>query len=105
MASILVFVKTVGIVLKMPILRNDNQLLTLGSGSIVVFEFMPFLIIHSVVIILSIFLIIKGKFMRDNKSSSGISASSNDTSTGTALIIIGVLIFLANVANIVKSFG
>lgn len=60
-------------------------------------------LINGVVIIISIFMIIKGKLLRENKSSSGISASSNETSTGTALIICGVLILLAHVINIVES--
>lgn len=66
-------------------------------------EFISSLIINGVVILVSIYLIIKGKQMRDNKSSRGISASSNDTSAGTALLICGVLILIAQIANIVKS--
>jgi hypothetical protein len=66
---------------------------------------MSSLIINGLVIIISIGLIIKGKLLRENKSSSGISASSNETSTGTALIICGVLILIAQVVNIVESFG
>ncbi len=74
-------------------------------GNVVLPEFMSSIMINGVVIIISIALIIKGKLLRDNKSSSGISASSNETSTGTALIICGVLTFIAHVVNIVKSFG
>jgi len=66
---------------------------------------MSSLIINGVIIIISIGLIIKGKLLRDNKSSSGISASSNETSTGTALIICGALIFVAHVVNIIESFS
>ena len=59
------------------------------------------LLVYGVLIILSICLIIKGKTLRDKKSSSGISASSNETSTGTALMICGGLVLVAQVANIV----
>jgi len=66
---------------------------------------MSALIINGVMIIISIALIIKGKLLRDNKSSSGISASSNETSAGTAFIICGVLIFIAHVVKMIESFG
>ena len=62
------------------------------------------LIINAVVIIISIALIIRGKSLRDNKSSSGLSASSNETSTGTALIVCGLLLFLTQIVKIVEMF-
>ena len=68
-------------------------------------EFMSSLIINGVIIIISIGLIIKGKLLRDNKSSSGISASSNETSTGTALIVCGLLLFLTHIVKIAEMFG
>ncbi|MCW8833874.1 MAG: hypothetical protein OQK09_06010 [Colwellia sp.] len=65
-------------------------------------ELMSSLIIDGVVIIVSIALIIKGKALRDNKSSRGISASSNETSTGTALMVCGGLLLLAHIIKIAK---
>ncbi len=65
---------------------------------------MSSLIINFVVIIISIALIIRGKSLRDNKSSSGISASSNDTSTGTTFIVCGLLLFLTYIVKIVEMF-
>ena len=67
-------------------------------------ELMYSLIINAVVIIISIALIIRGKSLRDNKSSSGLSASSNETSTGTALIVCGLLLFLTQIVKIVEMF-
>ena len=68
-------------------------------------EVMSSLIINGVVIIISIALITRGKSLRDNKSSSGISASSNETSTGTALIVCGLLLFLTHIVKIAEMFG
>ena len=67
------------------------------KGNIVSSEFITSLIVSGVVIIISIFLIIRGKYLRDIKSSSGLSASSNETSTGTALIIFGLLLLITQV--------
>ena len=68
-------------------------------------EFISSLIINGVLIIVSIVMIIKGKRLRENKSSSGISASSNETSTGTALIICGVLILITHLVKVFESFS
>jgi hypothetical protein len=67
------------------------------KGNIVSSEFITSLIVSGVVIIISIFLIIRGKYLRDIKSSSGLSASSNETSTGTALIIFGLLLLITQI--------
>lgn len=68
-------------------------------------ELLSTLIINALVIIISIALVMKGKQLRDNKSSSGISASSNGTSTGTALIVCGALIFIAQAISVFKYFS
>lgn len=67
-------------------------------------ELIASLIFNGVLIIVSIALIIRGKSDRDNKSSIGISASSNETSTGTTLIVCGLLLFLTSIVKIVKMF-
>lgn len=68
-------------------------------------ELLSSLIINGVLIIISLALIIKGKLLRDNKSSRGISASSNETSAGTALIICGVFIFIGHIVKVFESFA
>jgi hypothetical protein len=65
-------------------------------------ELMP-LIISGVIIIISVFLIMHGKSLRDRKSSSGLSASSNETSTGTALIICGLLLLLTQLVKVFET--
>lgn len=74
------------------------------SGTLVKSELMSFLVINGVVVVISMSLIIKGKSLRDNKSSSGISASSNETSTGTALIVCGLLLLIAQILKIAERF-
>lgn len=67
-------------------------------------ELISFLIINIVLLIVAIAFIIRGKLLRDRKSSSGISASSNETSTGTALIVCGLLLLLTGIVQIAKMF-
>lgn len=67
-------------------------------------ELISFLIINIVLLIVAIAFIIRGKLLRDRKSSSGISASSNETSTGTALIVCGLLLLLTGMVQIAKMF-
>lgn len=62
------------------------------------------LIIDLIVIAISIVLVILGKSFREKKSSKGISASSNETSTGTTLIIIGTLLLLTQAIKIATYF-
>lgn len=54
--------------------------------------------------IIAVGMMIKGKQLRDNKSSSGNSASSNPTSAGTGLLICGAIIFVAHAVGIIESF-
>ena len=67
-------------------------------------ELISSLSIEAVLIIVSIALIIRGKSLRATKSSHGISASSNETSTGTALIVCGLLLLLTSIVKIAKMY-
>tara|TARA_B110000090_G_C13190465_1_gene372866 strand:- start:200 stop:415 length:216 start_codon:yes stop_codon:yes gene_type:complete len=67
-------------------------------------ELISSLLIDTVLIIVSITFIIGGKSLRDRKSSNGISASSNETSTGTALIVCGLLLLLTGIIKIAKMY-
>ncbi|GLX84493.1 hypothetical protein tloyanaT_07450 [Thalassotalea loyana] len=62
------------------------------------------LLINGVLMIIAVGMMIKGKQLRDNKSSSGNSASSNPTSAGTGLLICGAIIFVAHAIGIIESF-
>lgn len=68
-------------------------------------ELITSLLISAIVFFVSIALIIKGKKLRDSKSSGGISASSNETSTGTSFIVCGLLLFITQIINVAKLFA
>lgn len=59
-------------------------------------------IVYSCILIIATGMVWRGKFMRDNKSSSGLSASSNATSAGTTFIVCGVLLFVSSIAKIIS---
>ena len=62
------------------------------------------LIINFIVLIIAIAIVIKGKSLRAKKSSSGISASSNETSTGTALISWGLVLGFIQISKLIAAF-
>ena len=62
-------------------------------------------IINALAIIIAIALIMRGKILRDKKSSKGISASSNETSTGTAFIICGLVLLITQVIKLSELMG
>lgn len=58
--------------------------------------------VYALVMLVSVVLILIGRSLRNSKSSRGISASSNDTSTGTAFMVVGALLFLSYLYKFVQ---
>jgi len=65
-------------------------------------EFMASLTVIGVTMIISLGIIIKGKSLRQNKNSIGPSASSNNTSISTSLMVCGLLLFLTQVFKLIE---
>ncbi|MEE1673239.1 hypothetical protein SNR37_002653 [Agarivorans aestuarii] len=63
------------------------------------------LALHLTIILCAVALVVWGKVLRDRKSSAGISASSNDTSTGTTLIVCGGLMAITQVFKLFELFA
>ncbi|WP_163134422.1 hypothetical protein [Agarivorans sp. Alg241-V36] len=63
------------------------------------------LALHLTIILCAVALVVWGKVLRDCKSSAGNSASSNDTSTGTTLIVCGGLMAITQVFKLLELFA
>jgi hypothetical protein len=63
------------------------------------------LALHLTIILCAVALVVWGKVLRDRKSSAGNSASSNDTSTGTTLIVCGGLMAITQVFKLLELFA
>ncbi|GAB1620521.1 hypothetical protein AAOGI_05710 [Agarivorans albus] len=68
-------------------------------------EVLSSLALHLTIILCAVALVVWGKVLRDRKSSAGNSASSNDTSTGTTLIVCGGLLAITQVAKLIELFA